>query len=246
MGALESHSESCAVRLPGSEGSFGDRFMQRNQPTVSIDLTMELRWFFDGRLPPEVQSWFTSEGVGLTERRRDTYRLDGRDDIGVKQRSQRTLELKRRTRPPEPSSVADDARGHIETWRRWSPADGLLDLDDNTLWGDIDKMIVKRRFGIDGERRPLSEQSRAMTGDGCDAEIVALSANGTEGWSFAFAAFGHPDTQRTSLDAAWRSLVERRSRPEQLRLDLSRSYGYPQWLTQAFARSTVNACDEAS
>lgn len=217
--------------------------MKRNPHDVSIDLTLELRWFFDGRLPPEVRSWFTSGGVGLTERRCDTYRLDGSDDTGVKRRSQRTLELKRRTLPPEAASIAHDAHGRIETWRRWSPADEVLVPTHNAVWGDIDKTIIKRRFGTDGHEIPLSEQSRAMTGDGCDAEIVALSANGQDSWSFAFAAFGRADTQRRSLEAAWASLGERRTPPAQLQLVTGRSYGYPEWLTQVFALSSVDAGD---
>ncbi len=206
--------------------------MLNKLPGVSIDLTTELRWFFDGPLPSDVRSWFTRDGVGLVERRCDTYQLDGRVDIGVKQRSRQTLELKRRTRPPEPVSIADDACGHMETWRRWSPADGLLALEDDTIWVGIDKTIIKRRFGIGGQELPLSEQSRAMTGEGCDAEIVALSANGREAWTFAFAAFGQLDTQRDLLSTTWGSLTERQACPEQLQLDTDRSYGYPEWLKE--------------
>ncbi len=173
-------------------------------PGVSIDLTTELRWFFDGPLPADVQSWFMPTGVGLFERRCDTYLLDGQLDAGVKQRSGRTLELKLRTGPSEPASIADDVHGSVETWRRWSPANHLLSLDDDADWVDIGKMIVKRRFWTDGQEQLLSESTRAMTGEGCDAEIAAVLANGREAWTLAFAAFGQPDTPRNSLRTAWR------------------------------------------
>ena len=204
--------------------------LDQDLPGVSVDLTTELRWFFDGLLPADVRSWFMPKGVGLLEGRCDTYLLDGRLDMGVKQRSRRTLELKIRTGLSEPASVADGVHGSVETWRRWSPADHLLSLDDDAVWVDVDKMIVKRRFGTDGQEKLLSESTRTMTGEGCDAEIAALSTNGRESWTLAFAAFGPPDTHRHSLRTAWRSLSMRQAPPDRLQLDIGRSYGYPEWI----------------
>jgi hypothetical protein len=234
------HGLMSAVMLPvGTQ-------VDQDMPGVSVDLTAELRWFFDGPLPAEVRSWFTRNDAGLVEHRCDTYRLDERLDVGVKQRSRRTLELKMRMRQPEPSSVADDVNGRIEIWQRWSPADGLLTLDDDTVWVEIDKTIVKRRFRTDGQEQPLSNQTRAMTGDGCDVEIAALSANGQDAWTFAFAAFGEPDTQHDSLRAAWRALVERQPRPVELRLHIGRSYGYPEWIARATHIPTPTQNDVSS
>ncbi len=210
----------------------------RNLPEVSVDLTTELRWFFDGPLPADVRSWFMPKDVGLLERRCDTYLFDGRHDTGVKQRSRRTLELKIRTGLSEPTSVADDVHGNIETWRRWSPADHLLSLDHDTVWVNIDKTIVKRRFGTDGQEKLLSESTRAMTGEGCDAEIAALLANGREAWTLAFAAFGQPDTHHNSLRTAWRSLSTRQAPPGRLQLGIGRSYGYPEWISKVMQSPT--------
>ena len=212
--------------------------VDQDLPGVSVDLTTEVRWFFDGPLPADVRSWFMPKGIGLLERRCDKYLLDGRLDAGVKQRSRRTLELKIRTGLSESASVADDVHGRIETWRRWSPADRLLSLADDTVWVDIDKMIVKRRFGTDGQEKLLSESTRAMTGEGCDAEIVALSANGREAWTLAFAAFGPPGTHRNSLRTAWRSLRLRQAPPDRLRLGIDRSYGYPEWISKVVQSPT--------
>ena len=212
----------------------------RNLPGVSVDLTTELRWFFDGPLPADVRSWFMPKDVGLLERRCDTYLFDGRHDTGVKQRSRRTLELKIRTSLSEPTSVADDVHGNIETWRRWSPADHLLSLGDNTAWVNIDKMIVKRRFETDGQEKLLSESTRAMTGDGCDAEIAALLANDREAWTFAFAAFGQPETHHKSLRTAWRSLSMEQAPPGRLQLGTGRSYGYPEWISKVMQAPTLS------
>jgi hypothetical protein len=192
-------------------------------------------------------------GVGLLQHRCDTYVSGGRCDIGVKQRFRQTLELKIRTGLAEPAWVADDVHGNaddvhgnIETWRRWSPADRLLSLADDTIWVDIEKTIVKRRFGTDGQPRLLSEATRTMSGAGCDAEIAALSVNGREAWTLAFASFGHPDTHRNSLRTAWRSLNMRQAPATRLQLGLGNSFGYPEWISKVLSAATPSPGRSAS
>lgn len=206
--------------------------MPHDLPGVSVDLTTEVRWFFEGPLPADVRAWFTCCSIGLTEQRCDAYHLDGRLDIGVKQRSQQTLEMKLRTRSPEPISLSGDVNGSVETWRRWSPADALLSLDNRAAWINVEKTVFKRRYDTAGREHPLSQANRAMTGEGCDVEIGALRARGQEAWTFAFAAFGRPETHRESLSYAWRSLVAAGTRPDQLRLDINESSGYPEWIAK--------------
>ena len=54
---------------------------------VAVDVTTELRWFFDGPLPQGVLSWFTRDDTaGLAESRWDSYRDDASDDVGIKRR----------------------------------------------------------------------------------------------------------------------------------------------------------------
>jgi hypothetical protein len=203
-------------------------------PGVSVDVTAEVRWFFDGRLPEDVVSWFTLDGTtGLAESRYDTYRLGGPIDIGMKYRFGSILELKRREGAPEPISMGPDEDGWLERWRRWSPADDLVEVGEDTTRVDVDKTVVKRRFDPDGREQPLSEATRAMTGQGCDVEIADVSVDGRAGWTFAFAAFGLADGDRSSIEQAWHTLTEGRPRPQQLRLRPVDSCGYPQWLTTA-------------
>ncbi len=200
-----------------------------------VDLTTEVRWFFDGRLPPDVLSWFTDGIVGLLEERCDRYRLDEQVDIGVKRRAQTKLELKLRLRPPELFILGRYVEGSLETWQRWSPADGRIYLTDNTIWVDIAKRVIKRRFDVDGREVPLSEANRAMTGDGCDIEVATVEVNGQSAWTFAFAAFGHVDNHRQLLETAWDAVVSGRPRPDRLRLDYVNSCGYPEWMTRFYS-----------
>lgn len=206
--------------------------VDRDTPGVSIDLTTELRWFFDGPLPSDVQAWFMPSGLGLLEHRSDTYLLDEPLDVGVKERSRRLLELKLRTCPPEPVTLRDSAHGCLETWRRWSPADQLVSVDSDAAWLAVEKVIVKRRFGTDGREKLLSESTRALTGDGCDAEIAALSVDGRQAWTFALAAFGEPDSHFRSLELALRSVCRRQAPADRLRLQVEDSYGFPEWISR--------------
>ncbi len=200
---------------------------------VSVDLTTELRWFFNGPLPIDVLSWFTKAGTtGLSEDRWDAYRVGDSHDTGVKRRFGSTLELKLRLEPAESFVVGHDLAGQLELWKRWSPADDRVELREPTDWINVDKTVRKRRFDAAGHEVPLSEETRAMNGQGCDAEIVALSVNGRPAWGFAFAAFGPPEEHRPLLEAAWRTLLTGGPPPSLFVLDPAASYGYPEWLAR--------------
>ncbi len=128
--------------------------------TISVLDTTELRWFVAREVPPDVWSWFTVEGrTGLLEERVDSYRMDGRSNRGVKRRFQETLELKVRRSVGERLTLDRNLHGRLETWRRWSPADGLVERDRHTPWVDVDKRVVKRRFSVVGREISLTEDT---------------------------------------------------------------------------------------
>ncbi len=201
---------------------------------VSVDLTSEVRWFFDGALPASVLTWFAGPGTGLVADRCDTYRLDRQIDTGVKRRFRTTLELKLRLDRPKPL-VIGNLDGRLERWKRWSPADDRVRLDDATVWVDVDKTIIKRRFDGEGREVVLSEANRAMTGEGCDVEIAAISVNSLQAWTFALAAFGEPGRHEAFLACAWAALAADRPRNDEFELDRRHSCGYPEWLARLAA-----------
>lgn len=197
---------------------------------TAIDVTTELRWFFDGALPPEVLSWFTGAGSrGFHESRCDSYRDNGLIDIGVKRRCGTTLELKERLCLPE-LVVLDGVGGQLETWQRWSPADDRVELAAGTVWVEVDKTVIKRRFDINGSELTLSEETRGLSGQGCDAEIVEVVIGGSPGWSIAFAGFGPRDRRRDSVFTAWHELMSEGTLPADIDFGRSVPYGYPEWL----------------
>lgn len=223
---------SSSLPLPGVDRPTEEH----DDPEVAVDRTSEVRWFFEGQPPKNVLSWFNGGGGGLVEERRDTYRLDGQVDIGVKRRYGATLELKLRLQPPVPFVASHDLDGRLELWQRWSPADGRIYLNDQMIWVDVDKTVIKRRFGRDGHEVPLTHETRAMDGQGCDAEIAIVSVEGQTAWTFAFAAFGAPlDDHHDLLRAAWGTLIGDVPRPNRLQLSPERSHGYPEWMARFFS-----------
>ena len=197
------------------------------QPRV-LDTT-ELRWFVPGPLPAEMVGWFAGSS-GVPEERSDTYRLDGRGDIGVKRRFRETLELKVRQSLGGWVEVDQGLAGSLEVWRKWSPAEGLVENGDDWSWVDVGKSVVKRRFSTDGTEIPFTSDPHAA-GSGCDIEVAGVTVGAVEAWTLAFAAFGPPATRRDALLASWRALSTGAPCPESFLPGTGQAMGYPEWLT---------------
>ena len=189
--------------------------------------TIELRWFTPGALPLDVVEWFTRQGrTGAVEQRCDTYRLDDRDDLGVKYRFGTVPEVKKRL-STETVAVEDlGLAGRLETWRKWSPADQLVDSSGDR-WVEVHKTITKRRFSTEG--REVAITGPLLLEAGTDVEIVAVTMGEVEMWSFAFAAYG-PSSERCAAIAACCKTVLAPTTPASLVLAASSSASYPGWL----------------
>lgn len=197
-------------------------------PPLVLDTT-ELRWFVPGSLPAEVAVWFTGS-TGVLEERSDTYLLDGRGDVGVKRRFRQTVELKVRQSLDGRIEFGDGLAGSLEVWRRWSPAEDLVEHGVDERWVDVHKSVVKRRFLLDGTEVAFSPVVEA-TGAGCDVEVAGVTIDDVQWWTFAFAAFGPPETRREALLASWQALVAAAPCPEPFEPRTARAMGYPEWLT---------------
>jgi hypothetical protein len=194
---------------------------------LALDTT-ELRLFVPGPLPAEIGGWFTGS-TGVAEERCDTYLLDGRGGIGVKRRFRETLELKVRQSLDGRIQFGEGLAGSLEVWRKWSPAEGLVDDGPDGQWVDVCKSIIKRRFSMDGTEIAFSSDAQA-TGAGCDVEVTEVTVGAVQGWTFAFAAFGPRATRRDALLASWQGLVAATVCPEPFGPRTGRAMGYPEWL----------------
>ena len=186
--------------------------------------TIELRWFTPGALPADVVEWFSDHGrTGAVEQRCDTYRLDDRDDLGVKYRFGTVPEVKERLSAE--TVAVEDLRlaGRLETWRKWSPADQLVDSAGDR-WVKIHKTITKRRFSAEGHEVTITEP--LVLEAGTDVEIVAVTMGDVEMWSFAFAAYGPSSERCAALAACCKTMLEWTT-PASLVLTASSSASYP-------------------
>jgi hypothetical protein len=195
---------------------------------VAVVDTTELRWFVPGPLPAEIGGWFTGS-TGVAEERCDTYLLDGRVDIGVKRRFRETLELKVRQMLQGRIELREGLAGSLEVWRRWSPAEGLVENGSNGQWVDVCKSIVKRRFSVDGTEVAFLAGAQ-VTGAGCDVEVAEVTVGAVQAWTFAFAAFGPSATRLHALLASWHGLLAAEPCPESFGPRTGRAMGYPEWL----------------
>ncbi len=171
--------------------------------SVAVVDTTELRWFVPGPLPAEIRKWFIGS-TGVVEVRRDSYLVDDRVDIGIKRRGQTTLELKVRQAVESWADLGDGLAGPLEWWRKWTPAEDLVEIPTSGRWIDVDKSIIKRRFSSNGTEVAFTTDPEADPG--CDVEVASVSAAGIEAWTLAFAAFGPPPGRRENILAAWRTL----------------------------------------
>jgi hypothetical protein len=205
---------------------------------VPVVDTAEQRWFAAGHAPAEVVAWFSCDGsTGTFEERKDTYRIDGRADIGVKRRFGQTLELKRRTAVGPPVALTTRLAGPIEDWRRWSPADGLVDHTDRESWIEVTKAVLKRRFSPLGDE--LTVSPGLPVSGGCDVELAAITVGSVEAWSFALAAFGPPAVRHGALAIGWAALVSGRPCPDGFETSFESCVGYPGWLAQLAIRDAL-------
>ncbi len=228
-----------------SESSRRCRALDATNPTAGRGQpfdTIELRWFTPGALPTDVVEWFTDHGrTGAVEQRCDTYRLDDRDDLGVKYRFGTVPEVKERLSAESVSMEALRLTGTLEAWRKWSPADELVDSAGEG-WVEIHKRITKRRFNAEGQEVTITEPLALAAGT--DVEIVAVTLGHVETWSFAFAAYGHA-TERCAAFAACCETVLGTTTPASLVLTASNSASYPGWLNTIIAPSNLTLTSQA-
>jgi hypothetical protein len=202
--------------------------------SVAVVDTFELRWFVRGPLPAEVRNWFTGS-TGVVEVRRDSYLVDDRVDVGIKRRGETTLELKLRQRVESWVDLGDALAGPLEWWRKWTPAEDLVEIPTSGRWIDVDKSIIKRRFSPNGTE--VAFTTDPGVDPACDVEVASVSAGGIDAWTLAFAAFGPPPGRRENILAAWRTL---RASADTFRVSIAvaSATGYPERIARCFAPDT--------
>ncbi len=212
----------------------------------------EIRWYFAGRPPAAVASWFEAGGRAVRERERiDEYlALPGCETTGVKVRQGR-IEVKAQTAAPALVDYPNGVRGFKDAWVKWSSrvSDGgslrQLVTNPDDRWIFVEKSRSLRKFTLEagGPREVSAETSFASRG--CQLEITAIRVLADEAgagalpadawrraspwWSLSFEAFGDPPTLNESLDLVASEVFRE---PPPIALTAAASFSYPVWLAR--------------
>lgn len=210
--------------------------------------TVEVRWFYEGRVPPDVLTWFQGGGCGPEEPscRVDHYfRLPDRDSLGIKLRQGR-LEIKRRCHDWGVVRFHKSVAGRVEHWRKWSLELARAEEDlaglaaPSSAWIAVRKerrlrtyRLVSGGAGMDRAARVVAVDAESDADPGCDWELTTVNVGDRTWWSVCFEAFGEESVLRETLvGVAGHVLGGGVPRA----FDAAHSYGYARWLEMICSR----------
>lgn len=202
-------------------------------------VTAEVRWFFDGRVPSQVHDWFvtTTGATEVPEIRTDRYLLlPGTTSIGLKLRQHR-FEIKIRSFNYGPVKFSEGTTGRVERWGKWSfnldqNGDAIQEVINKDLgWLDVRKERLLGRYVIERETVVSPLKIGEQTSSGCQVELTELELKGQKWWTFAFESFGERFILLHNLVHSSRKVLKTVN--PFLLID-DQSFGYPQWIQDAF------------
>lgn len=194
--------------------------------------SLEVRWFFPGRLTAAVAGWF-GRFPSRTESREDIYLVEPPlPGVSVKFRGGGPAEVKVYRGSPGILEVAGCARGHMEAWQKWPlplrpPS---RDSDQAASWRPVRKRRRISRFSLADGRVVARAQQRGHE-PGCDVELTELRTSGQDWWSLAFEATGPVGLLRSQLQAT-AAQVFAQALPDGVNPRPDHSRSYLQWLGQ--------------
>ena len=205
-------------------------------PVTEAVRSLEVRWIFRGQLEAAVAGWF-GRFPAVVESREDTYLLDPQlPGLSVKIRGSGRLEVKAYGGSPGILEVAGRARGHMESWQKWSfpytplrPGSG-----EGAGWRLVRKRRRISRFSL--ASAPVAARAPGVGQQpACEVELTEVYMGGQDWWTLGFEATGPADLLRSELQAAG-ALVFAQALPGGAKPGLDEAKSYAQWLGQQPAR----------
>ena len=201
-------------------------------PVAEAVCSLEVRWFFPGRLEAQVARWFARFPARM-ESREDIYLLEPPlPGLSVKVRGGWALEIKAYRGSPGMLEVAGRARGRMESWQKWCfPVSPLSPYSgDPPGWRPVRK---RRRISQFSSASGQMVALAAGLGDQlqCEVELTEVRTGGQDWWTLGFEATGPADLQHSELQAT-ASLVFAQALPGGAQAGPEQSGSYAQWLSQ--------------
>jgi len=200
-------------------------------------VSLEVRWILPGQLEASMAEWF-DRFPAVAEFQEDAYLLDPRlPGISVKIRGGRAFEVKTYRSSLGILDTAGRARGHMESWQKWSfPVAPLSKVGEGPAgWTLVRKKRRISQFLVaDGRIRSV------LAGGGeeprCAVELTEVRLRDESWWTLGFEATGPTSLLQSHLDAT-AALVFARDLPEGIELGTESSMSYVEWLRLGYGRT---------
>jgi hypothetical protein len=205
-----------------------------------LPTSAEVRWFFDGPIPPDVEEWFCRGGLfSKAAPRVDHYiRVPASLGLNIKLREGR-LEIKALTRTVGLRTFAAYAAGNVQIWEKRVTEDAAageferLQASSPHLWLAVRKERALRKYALEHGSPTEVQAGAVFLSEGCNAELTKLIVDGADYWSVALEAYGDPARVEDALVKAAAQVL---SDPHRLlpstgaALPAANSRSYPEWL----------------
>ncbi len=217
-----------------------DEAVRTEEVMTSEYITRELRWFFDEKLPAEVERWFEhdlpGDNVYSPGPRTDLYFLvKDKPDFGLKLREGK-LQLKWRTFM-EPFSTSDrQAQGVESTWHKdeweFSSAENVRAgfTEPSDLKGpriEVWKDRKQRKYSVSETCELVAVPINDRPARVAVIELTTLDTEYGPAWTLGFDAIGTPEAVEEILQCAADKLLADYPGPA---LTEESWAGYPKWL----------------
>ena len=198
--------------------------------------TAEVRWFFEGPVPDEIERWFCrGDLLSQAAPREDHYLLFPASlGLNVKLREGR-LEIKSLVKALGARTLATDITGHVQMWEKRSGGDAALREFERLrtsaphLWIAVKKERLLRKFSLDGGSIKEAAAGKVFLSEGCTVELTRIAVDGKAHWSFAFEAYGDPSRVEESLMRVASHVLSDKRRLQGA-FSPANSHSYPEWL----------------
>lgn len=197
--------------------------------------SVEVRWFFEGPIPDEIEKWFCRGGLlSKAAPREDHYVLFPAPlGLNVKLREGR-LEIKPLVKALGARSFAADVSGNVQMWEKRSGGDAAfkeferLRTSSPDLWIAVTKERTLRKFSPGGDSIKEVAAGKVFLSNGCNVELTKITVKGSDYWSLAFEAYGDPARVEESLMRVAALVLSDKRHPQFF--SAANSHSYPEWL----------------